>query len=69
MPISISAVVAFALLIANFSNLGPGPPVYGAVQSRPREPKPPYLYDEQEVVYENKKDGVRLAGTLTLPHF
>ncbi len=34
---------------------------------RPQEPKPPYPYDEREVVYENKKAGVRLAGTLTLP--
>ncbi len=36
-------------------------------QSRPQDPKPPYPYDEQEVVYQNKKDGVQLAGTLTLP--
>lgn len=35
--------------------------------SRPQEPKPPYPYDEKEVVYENKKAGVKLAGTLTLP--
>jgi len=34
---------------------------------RPQEPKPPYPYDEKEVVYENKKAGVKLAGTLTLP--
>jgi fermentation-respiration switch protein FrsA (DUF1100 family) len=34
---------------------------------RPQEPKPPYPYDEKEVVYENKKTGVKLAGTLTLP--
>ena len=35
--------------------------------NRPQEPKPPYPYDEEEVSYENKRDGVRLAGTLTLP--
>jgi len=34
---------------------------------RPQEPKTPYPYDEKEVVYENKKAGVKLAGTLTLP--
>jgi uncharacterized protein len=35
--------------------------------NRPQEPKPPFLYDEEEVSYENKRDGVKLAGTLTLP--
>jgi uncharacterized protein len=35
--------------------------------SRPQEPKKPYPYQEEEVVYENKKDKVTLAGTLTLP--
>jgi pimeloyl-ACP methyl ester carboxylesterase len=36
--------------------------------NRPQEPKKPYPYDEEEVGYENKRDGVKLAGTLTLPH-
>jgi fermentation-respiration switch protein FrsA (DUF1100 family) len=35
--------------------------------SRPQEPKKPYPYVEEEVVYENKKAGIKLAGTLTLP--
>jgi len=35
---------------------------------RLQEPKKPYPYDEEEVVCENKTDGVKLAGTLTLPH-
>ena len=35
--------------------------------NRPQEPKPPYPYDGEEVSYENKRDGVKLAGTLTLP--
>ena len=35
--------------------------------NRPQEPKQPYPYDEQEVSYENKKAGLRLNGTLTLP--
>lgn len=35
--------------------------------NRPQEPKAPYPYDEEEISYENKRDGVKLAGTLTLP--
>jgi len=35
--------------------------------ARPQEPKKPYPYTEEEVVYENKPGGARLAGTLTLP--
>ena len=35
--------------------------------NRPQEPKKPYPYDEQEVSYDNKKAGLRLDGTLTLP--
>ncbi len=34
---------------------------------RPQEPEKPYPYDEEEVVYENKKADIKLAGTLTLP--
>lgn len=34
---------------------------------RPQDPKKPYPYSEEEVSYENKKDSVKLAGTLTLP--
>jgi pimeloyl-ACP methyl ester carboxylesterase len=34
---------------------------------RPQEPKKPYPYVEEEVNYENRSPGVRLAGTLTLP--
>ncbi len=34
---------------------------------RPQEPKPPYPYMEEEVAYENKKAGIKLAGTLTFP--
>src|SRR5262245_7509271 len=35
--------------------------------NRPQEPKPSYPYDEEEVSYENRRDGVKLAGALTLP--
>jgi pimeloyl-ACP methyl ester carboxylesterase len=34
---------------------------------RPQLPRKPYPYDEVEVVYENQRQGVKLAGTLTLP--
>lgn len=34
---------------------------------REQEPVKPYPYTEEEVVYENKGAGIKLAGTLTLP--
>jgi fermentation-respiration switch protein FrsA (DUF1100 family) len=34
---------------------------------RPQEPQKPYPYIEEEVVFENRKAGIKLAGTLTLP--
>jgi fermentation-respiration switch protein FrsA (DUF1100 family) len=34
---------------------------------RPQEPKRPYPYEDEEVTYENKKAGITLRGTLTLP--
>jgi Dienelactone hydrolase and related enzymes len=34
---------------------------------RPQEPKKPYPYNEENVVFENKKAGIKLAGTLTFP--
>ena len=34
---------------------------------RPQEPKKPYPYIEEEVVYENKEAEITLKGTLTLP--
>jgi uncharacterized protein len=34
---------------------------------RPQEPKRPYPYYEEEVIFENAKAGIKLAGTLTLP--
>jgi len=38
-----------------------------AAAPRPQEPKKPYPYDEDEVVYENKAGAAKLAGTLTQP--
>ncbi|HNS20619.1 MAG TPA: alpha/beta fold hydrolase [Sedimentisphaerales bacterium] len=34
---------------------------------RPQEPKRPYPYRDEEVTYQNARDGVTLAGTLTMP--
>jgi alpha/beta superfamily hydrolase len=34
---------------------------------RPQEPKPPYSYHIEDVMFENKKDKISLAGTLTMP--
>lgn len=34
---------------------------------RPQNPKRPFPYIEEEIVFENKLDKIKLAGTLTLP--
>ena len=34
---------------------------------RPQEPKKPYSYYSEDVVFENKQAGISLAGTLSLP--
>ena len=34
---------------------------------RPQEPKPPFPYRAEDITFENKIDGITLAGTLTLP--
>jgi hypothetical protein len=34
---------------------------------RPQTPQKPFPYNEEEVVYENKTAGIKLAGTLTFP--
>lgn len=46
-------------------NLKPGEKV--APPKRPQEPKPPFPYNAEEVSYENKEAGIKIAGTLTLP--
>lgn len=35
---------------------------------RPQEPKAPFPYREEEVVFQNTAEDIQLAGTLTLPH-
>ncbi|MBN3521596.1 alpha/beta fold hydrolase [Algoriphagus lutimaris] len=34
---------------------------------RPQEPKKPYPYLSEDLTFENSKDGITLAGTLTIP--
>lgn len=36
-------------------------------RNRPQEPKEPFSYNSEEVLFENEIDGVVLAGTLTYP--
>lgn len=36
--------------------------------TRPQEPKKPYPYVSEDLTFENSKDGITLAGTLTLPN-
>lgn len=38
------------------------------VAVRPQEPKPPFPYISEDVKFENRKDGVSISGTLTLPN-
>jgi pimeloyl-ACP methyl ester carboxylesterase len=35
--------------------------------NRPQEPKPPFPYRSQDIKFSNKKAGIELAGTLTIP--
>lgn len=37
------------------------------VLNRPQEPQPPYPYKEEEVRFQNDKQGFTLAGTLSIP--
>lgn len=39
----------------------------GAKPNRPQEPKPPFNYKCEEVVFDSKSENVKLAGTLTMP--
>jgi len=36
--------------------------------NRPQEPKGPFTYKTEDVKFENKKAGIKLAGTLTIPN-
>jgi uncharacterized protein len=56
-------LVAIALVIIKLSTADAA----AVKDRRSQEPQPPYPYYEEEVVFQNEKDGVRLAGTLSLP--
>ena len=56
-------IVAFAIVLVKLTVCD----AFTVNGRRPQEPKPPYPYYAEEVVFENEKHGVRLAGTLTLP--
>lgn len=37
------------------------------IKSRPQEPKAPFPYKIEEIIFENESAGIKLAGTLTMP--
>jgi len=62
------------IIVGNFNQSGQSFPMNlskGTVETekiiRPQEPTKPYSYYSEDVTFENKKAGVILAGTLTLP--
>jgi len=59
------------LIKGNFKQIGMSFPLNlegGALKrNRPQEPSAPYPYEVEEVTFQNKKDSISLAGTLTLP--
>lgn len=42
-------------------------PVAKPVVVRPQDPTPPYPYEEEDVVFTNAADDIKLAGTFTMP--
>lgn len=36
--------------------------------NRPQEPAPPFPYHTEDVIFRNEKDGITLAGTLSMPN-
>ncbi|MEO8236189.1 MAG: alpha/beta hydrolase [Flavobacterium sp.] len=62
------------IIVGNFKQRGTSFPmnlskekVEKQVVIRPQNPVKPYSYISEDITFENKKDGVTLAGTLTLP--
>ncbi len=37
-------------------------------RNRPQEPQPPFSYKTEDITFENKEAGIKLAGTLTIPN-
>jgi uncharacterized protein len=42
-------------------------PAASTIQKRPQNPKKPYPYHEEEVIFESRESGIKLSGTLTFP--
>jgi len=56
--------VAFEVV---FERVGLDEEITVAEVERPQTPKPPFPYAQRELTYTNATDGVKLAGTLTIP--
>lgn len=61
-------------IVGNFKQAGQSFPlnlskekVEKEIPIRPQEPKKPYSYYSEDIIFENKKATITLAGTLTLP--
>ncbi len=61
-------------IIGNFKQVGQSFPLNLSKEKveketpiRPQEPQKPYSYYSEDIIFENKKAGITLAGTLTLP--
>jgi uncharacterized protein len=62
------------IIVGNFKQSGQSLPMNlsrGEIEKekivRPQEPTKPYPYYSEDIIFENKKAGINLAGTLTLP--
>lgn len=62
------------IIVGNFKQAGQSFPMNLSKEKvekealiRPQEPTKPYSYYSEDIIFENKKAGITLAGTLTLP--
>ncbi|MBN2402557.1 MAG: alpha/beta hydrolase [Spirochaetes bacterium] len=55
------------IIVGNFRQSGKSHEMNLLKYARPQEPKKPYLYSSEDVIFENREDKITLAGTLTLP--
>lgn len=62
------------IIVGNFKQAGQSFPMNLSKEKvekealiRPQEPTKPYSYYSEDIIFENKKAGINLAGTLTLP--
>lgn len=62
------------IIVGNFKQAGQNFPLNLSKEKaekeipiRPQEPKKPYSYHSEDIIFENKKAGITLVGTLTLP--